>query len=47
MRIFDLEPMRRTPGAIRRAEALRDNALATEFAGVLEYDVAVAFEKLV
>jgi hypothetical protein len=45
VRIFDLEPKRRTPGAIRRAEALRDDALATEFAG--EYDVAVAFEKLV
>ena len=30
-----------------RTEALRDNALAAELAGVLEENVAVAFEKLV
>jgi hypothetical protein len=41
-RILDLHPMRRTPGAIGRAEPLRHDAFAAEFAGVLENDVAVA-----
>jgi hypothetical protein len=39
--------MRRTPGSIRRAEPFRDNTLAAELTGVLEENVAVAFEKLV
>jgi hypothetical protein len=39
--------MRRTPGAIRRAEPFRHDTLAAELAGVLEENVAVSFEKLV
>jgi hypothetical protein len=41
-RIFDLHPMRRAPGTIKRAEPLRDNALAAELAGVLKDNFAVA-----
>jgi hypothetical protein len=47
MRIFDLEPMQRTPGAIRRAEPFRYDTLAAELTGVLEENVAVSFEKFV
>jgi hypothetical protein len=47
LRIFDLEPMRRTPGFVKRAEPFRYDTLAAELAGVLEENVAVAFEKLV
>jgi hypothetical protein len=39
--------MRRTPGAIRRAESFRHDTLAAELTAVLEENVAVAFEKLV
>jgi len=39
--------MLRAAGAIQRAEPLRHNAVAAELAGVLEYNVAVAFVVLV
>ena len=41
-RVLDFRPVRRPPGAISRAEALRHDALAAEAAGVLEHDIAVA-----
>jgi hypothetical protein len=39
--------MRRAPGAVQRADALRHDALATELAGVGKQNVAVAFKNLV
>ena len=39
--------MRRTPGAIRRAELLRYDALAAERASVLKYDLALTFVMLI
>jgi len=39
--------MRRTPGTIRRAEPLGDDALTAKLARVLEYDVAVTLVVLV
>ena len=42
VRVFDLEPVRRAPGAIGRPEALRHDTLAAERGGVLEDHGAVA-----
>jgi hypothetical protein len=39
--------MWRAPGAIHRTEPFRHDTLAAELTGVLEENVAVAFEKLV
>ena len=36
LRVLELEPVRRTAGAIARAQPLGDDALAAELAGVLE-----------
>jgi hypothetical protein len=47
MWIFDLQPMRRPPRAIKRAEPLGDDAFTAQLADVLEEDVAVAFENLI
>jgi hypothetical protein len=41
-RIFDLDPLLRSTGAVRRAEPLRHDALAAEFAGLPIDDIAVA-----
>jgi hypothetical protein len=43
-RVLDLDPMRGAARAIWGAKPLRDDALATEFAGVREQDVAIALE---
>jgi hypothetical protein len=42
-RVLDLEPMRRAPGTVGRAEPLRHDALAGELTGVRENNFAVAF----
>jgi hypothetical protein len=47
LRVFDLHPLIGSAGAIRRAEALRHDALAAERAGVLEDDRPVASVVLV
>ena len=39
--------MRRTPGAVKRAEPLRDDALTAEGAGVLENGRAIALIMLI
>jgi hypothetical protein len=39
--------MLRSAGTVRRAEPLRDDALAAELARLLEYDLAVADKVLV
>src|SRR5215510_10756593 len=46
-RVLDLEPMVDAAGAIRRAEPLRHDALATESAGVFEDSRSIASEMLV
>src|SRR6516225_2417394 len=46
-RILDLDPMRRAPRAIERAEPFWHDALAAELAGVLENDVAITFVMLI
>src|SRR5262252_8591736 len=46
-RIFDLDPMRRAPGAIGRAEPLANDALTTELAGFTEYNRTALLVNLV
>ncbi len=46
-RVLDLNPMRRPARPIERAKALRHNTFISQFAGVIEEDVAVPFEDLV
>jgi hypothetical protein len=46
-RILDLEPMRRSPRAVGRAQPFRHDALATQLAGVVENDLGVALEELI
>src|SRR6516225_11023694 len=46
-RVLHLEPVVRTAGPVARAEALRDDALQPELAGVAEHDVALLGDVLV
>jgi len=40
-RVLELQPVLRAAGAVTRAETLRHDALATEFAGVPKYALAI------
>jgi hypothetical protein len=47
MPVLDLDPIGRSAEPIRRAEALRHYALASEFAGMIEHDRALDVEVFV
>src|SRR5258705_12265039 len=47
VRVLELEPIRRAPGAVGRAEPLRYDAFEAHLAGVPEYALAIVGEVLV
>ena len=47
LRVLELQPIARSPGAVHRAEPLRDDALKAHLAGVPEHALAIVGEVLV